>query len=87
MTEFNFFEIVEVLETTHAAALGVSGTRGVVLGISEGENETRYGVLIGDESYMLAVEDMRHTGESVSPESIYSGESIRVPPEHYPEDE
>jgi hypothetical protein len=87
MAEFGFYDIVEVLETTDATTLGVSGTRGVILGISEGENDTQFAVLIGDTTYMLCVSDLGQTGERVNPNAIYGGEAVIVPPEHYPKDQ
>jgi hypothetical protein len=87
MSKFGYYDIVEILSTAHTAALGVSGTRGVILGISEGDTKTQYGVLIGDETYMLDIPDLRRTGERVDSKDFYEGESIQLPPERYPKDE
>jgi hypothetical protein len=42
MTQIGLYDVVEVPGKADAAAFGVSGTRGVILGISAGENETQF---------------------------------------------
>lgn len=87
MKEITFYEIVEVLCSPNAMALGVDNTRGVVVGVSGEESERMYAVLVGDRTFMLAPSDLVPTGESVDREAIYGGETIRVSPERYPDDE
>ncbi|MDT0346037.1 Imm31 family immunity protein [Streptomyces litchfieldiae] len=79
MSDFDFYDVVDVLRTTCAAALGVGGARGVVLGISEGENGRMYAVFIGDTAYMLSPSDLVPTGERVDREAIYGGSAPRGP--------
>jgi hypothetical protein len=87
MSDIGFYEIVNVLSSADAVALGVSNARGVVVGISGEANERQYAVLIGDRTFMLSPSDLVQTGESVDREAIYGGETIRVSPEHYPDKE
>ncbi|MEV1009721.1 hypothetical protein [Streptomyces sp. NPDC049881] len=87
MNEIEFYELVEVLKTADAASLGVSGTRGVIIGLSEGEMGKMYAVLIGDRTYTLGRSSLMRTGERVDPESIYAGDAVRVLPVRYPEEE
>ena len=88
MSEIGFYEVVAVQNSAAAVALGTGGTRGVVVGISgEAGEEKTYAVLIGDRTYMLSPADLVRTGESVDREAIYGGETTRVSPERYPDDE
>lgn len=88
MSDIGFYEVVGVPSNAAAAALGVAGTRGVVVGISgEDGEEKMYAVLIGDRTYMLGPADLVRTGESVDREAIYGGETISVSPERYPDNE
>jgi hypothetical protein len=87
MNDIGFYEIVNVLSSADAAALGVSNARGVVVGISGEANERQYAVLIGDRTFMLSPSDLVRTGEHVDRQAIYGGETIRVSPERYPDKE
>jgi hypothetical protein len=87
MREIAFYEVVEVLNSPNAVALGVGNARGVVVGISGEANERTYAVLVGNRTFMLDPLDLAPTGESVDREAIYGGETIRVSPERYPNNE
>ena len=87
MREIAFYEVVEVLSSANAVALGVGNTRGVVVGISGEANERTYAVLVGDRTFMLDPSDLSPTGESVDREAIYGGEIISISPERYPNNE
>ncbi|WP_159000958.1 hypothetical protein [Streptomyces sp. SBT349] len=87
MNEIPFYEVVEVLQTADSVSLGVSGNRGVVIGLSAGESEEVFAVLIGDRTYMLGRSSLMQTGERADPASIYAGDVVRVTPERYPDDE
>ncbi|GAQ57633.1 hypothetical protein [Streptomyces acidiscabies] len=86
MREFNFDEIVTVLETSHTAELGVAGSSGVILGKSQGVDERIYAVLVGDETTMLPESVLMPTGRYIDPDEVDSGESIKVQAERYPEE-
>ncbi|CAM5273097.1 Imm31 family immunity protein [Streptomyces atroolivaceus] len=85
MREFDFDEVVTVLETNHTVELGVAGATGAILGKSQGVDERIYAVLIGDEATMLPESVLMSTGRYVDPDEIYDGESIKVKAERYPE--
>lgn len=85
MSDLGFYEIVRVLGTANALALGVDGAHGVVVGIAHEPSESMYAVLIESETVMLARTDLVSTGQFVDRHEIYSGEVIRVSPERYPE--
>jgi Immunity protein 31 len=87
VSDIGFYEIVKVLSSADAVALGVDNARGVVVGISGETNERKYAVLIGERTFMLDPSDLVRTGESVDREAIYGGETIRVSPERYPDKE
>lgn len=83
----DFDEIVTVLESAHAIELGVGGDSGVVLGKSQGAEGRVYAVLIGNEAFMIPEADLVPTGRHVDHDEVYSGESVRVQAEWYPEEE
>ncbi|MGC0416131.1 hypothetical protein [Embleya sp. AB8] len=83
MGDIDFFDVVAVLNTEAAVRLGVAGTRGVVLGGSEAADGWMYAVHVGEETVMLGQADLVRTGETVERESIYGGETVRVPPQPY----
>lgn len=83
MSDIEFYEVVEVLNSPAAVTLGVSGRRGIVLGVSEGANGKVYAVSVDDLIYMLNASDLSRTGERVTRESIYDGNVIKVPPRRY----
>jgi hypothetical protein len=83
MREIAFYEVVEVLSSPSAVALGVGNARGIVVGMSGQAGERTYAVLVGDRTFMLNPSDLAPTGESVDREAIYGGETIRVSPERY----
>lgn len=82
-----FYEVVDVLSSHNARALGVANVRGVVVGISGEENERTYAVHIGDRTVMLDPSDLIPTGESVDREALYDGETVPIAPERYPDTE
>lgn len=86
MREFDFDEIVTVLETNRTVKLGVSGATGVILGKSRGAEERIYAVLVGDETTMLPESSLMSTGRYIDPDEVDSGESIKVQAEKYPEE-
>jgi hypothetical protein len=83
VAKIDFYEIVEVLISSRAAELGVQGSRGIVVGVDDGDEES-YAILIGSRTFMLGETDLTRTGERVNRETIYDGESIQVHPEHHP---
>jgi hypothetical protein len=85
MSDIDFYEIVAVLRTEHAVALGVGNARGLVVGVSEEAAERNYAVLIGDRTFMLRSSDLVRTGERVDREAIYGGEALEVLPGRYSE--
>jgi Immunity protein 31 len=87
VSDIGFYEIVNVLSSADAVALGVGNARGVVVGISGEANERKYAVLIGERTFMLDPSDLVRTGESVDREAIYGGETMQVSPERYPDKE
>lgn len=86
MSAIAFYEIVAVLRTERAVALGVDDARGVVVGVSEEAGEPAYAVLVGDRTFMLGSADLARTGERVDREAVYGGEVVEVLPERYPDD-
>jgi hypothetical protein len=84
VASIDFYEIVNVLTSPHAVKLGVQGGRGVVVGVAGDGDEKSYAVLIGSKTFMLGESDLARTGERVTREAIYGGESTRVFPERYP---
>ncbi|MCL6672280.1 hypothetical protein [Streptomyces panaciradicis] len=86
MRELDFDEIVTVLETSHTVELGVAGANGVILGKSQGIDEKTYAVLIEDETTMLPESVLVSTGRRIDPGEVYSGESIKVQAEKYPDE-
>jgi len=82
-----FYEVVTVLNSASAAAMGVGNARGVVVGISGEADKRKYAVLVGDRTFMLDPSDLVPTGESVDREAIYGGHAIWVSPERYRDDE
>jgi hypothetical protein len=87
MREIAFYEVVDVLSSPNAQALGVGNTPGVVVGISGEASERRYAVLVGDRTFMLDPSDLAPTGQSLDREAIYGGEAIAVSPQRYSNDE
>lgn len=87
MKEMDFDEIVTVLDTAHAIELGVGGASGIIVGKSQGVEGKAYAVLIGSETYMIPEVDLVSTGRHVDHDEVYSGESVRVQAEWYPEGE
>jgi hypothetical protein len=83
MREIAFYEVVDILSSPNAVALGVGNARGVVVGIAGEANERTYAVLVGDRTFMLDPSDLVPTGESVDRKAIYGGETIKVSPERY----
>lgn len=81
MTELDFYEVVQVLDTPTPRELGVPNTVGIVLGKSKEGGVVSYAVLIGDETYSLHHTDLRRTGQRVDRKKIYSGEHIRISPD------
>jgi len=78
MTELDFYEVVQVLDTKATRHLGVPNTFGVVLGKAKEGEVSSYAVLIGNETYALHDADVRRTGRKVQREEVYSGDRIRV---------
>ena len=81
-----YYSVVRVLRSDQTDALGVSGCTGVVMGISDSGSQLRYGVLIGEEAYMVDSSDVSPTGEILSREVFYDGTSISVAPQRYADD-
>jgi hypothetical protein len=69
------------------AALGIRSGRGIIVGISGEGSDRTYAVLIGDRTFMLHASDLIRTGERVDREAVYGGETIRVSPERYEDDD
>jgi hypothetical protein len=78
VTELDFYDVAEVLDTPKTRDLGVANTFGVVLGKAKEGAITSYAILIGEETYSLHGADLRRTGKKVQRDDIYSGEHIRV---------
>jgi len=79
--EPQFFDIVRIGDSDDARKLGMNGAEGVVLGMSEDEvtGEKWYALMVGDRPVAtFPSSDLTPTGRSVTRESIYSGDSIRV---------
>ena len=53
MSDTNLYEIVQVLSSPTAAALGVSDNRGIVVGISGEAEEKKYAVLVGSRTLSI----------------------------------
>lgn len=83
MTDIDFYQVVEIQSSPATERLGVDSTHGVVVGISAGETERTYAVLVGQQTFMISPSDLVPTGESVTREAIYSGERVEVAPEKY----
>jgi hypothetical protein len=81
MTELDFYEVTQVLDTPTTRELGVPNTIGIVLGKAKAGEVVSYAVLIGDETYSLHHADLRPTGQRVDREEIYGGEHIRISPD------
>lgn len=73
-----FFDVVTLAETEHLRSLGVSGARGIVLGIAEEGGLTWYAVSVGGETYHVSSADVIATSERVDPGDIYDGTTIHV---------
>lgn len=80
-------DVVEVLDSESTRELELVGAEGIVIGLTE-DDDTRehwFAVQVGDlPAVMLARKDLRLTGRSVTRESIYSGDRLRVSREGEP---
>jgi hypothetical protein len=83
MVEIEFYDVVLIKASDKAIALGVANLEGVVVGKSGEQGQMSYAVLVGDRTYMIDAPDLDRTGERVSRSSVYGGESIRVDPQRY----
>jgi Immunity protein 31 len=81
-----YYAVVNVLRSARTEALGVSGCTGVVLGISDSGSQLEYGILIGEEVYVVDSSDVAPTGEILSREEFYDGTSISVKAQRYTDD-
>jgi len=77
--KFNFFDVVRILPSAETERLGIDASEGIVLGIADDEPpEVWYSILIGDQTWGVAEEDLKSLGRFVPRESIYDGTSIRA---------
>ncbi|GAB3453696.1 hypothetical protein [Actinophytocola sediminis] len=75
MSDIDYYDVVEVLNTTSTSTSGISGKFGVVLGKSDGSLGKMYAVSIDDDvTYMVAESDLRATGEHRTRKDIYGDE-------------
>jgi hypothetical protein len=81
-----YYAVVNVLRSARTEALGVRGCTGVVLGISDSGSQLEYGILIGEEVYVVDSSDVAPTGEILSREEFYDGTSISVKAQRYTDD-
>jgi len=58
----------------------------VILGISDSGSQLEYGILIGEEVYVVDSSDVTPTGEILSREALYDGTSISVETQRYNDD-
>jgi hypothetical protein len=83
VSDIDFYEVVTVLTGPDATATGVSGSRGIVVGVSGTADDESYAVLIDGRTVMLGRSELARTGERVDREAIYGGETIQVSPQRY----
>jgi hypothetical protein len=82
-----FYSVVRIMRSTRTANLGIDGLNGVVAGISDSGSHVEYAVMVEGKSYMIDDVDLLPTGEVLEREELYSGDSLRVDPQHYADDE
>jgi hypothetical protein len=82
-----YYAVVNILRSARTEALGISGCSGAILGISESGSQLEYGILIGEEVYMVDSSDVAPTGDILSREDFYDGTSISVEAQRYMDDE
>lgn len=74
------FDEVEILDTPATRQLEISGERGIVVGVSQENDEPFLAVAIDafGRTVMLSATDVRATGRRVQRDQIYDGTSINV---------
>lgn len=82
---FEFYEVVNIIDNAETRRLGVSNKRGVIVGISTTAGTGYYAVSVDCGAVMLYGKSLERTGQRLSREDLYSGESITVAPERYDE--
>lgn len=89
MAKLDFYAEVHIRDAPATTALGIAGSTGAILGISEGPHGTSYAITVDgkDETFMVAEPDLVPTGKHFTREDFYSGVSLGVPPERYTDDE
>jgi hypothetical protein len=83
VTDFDFFEIVEVAPSARITHLGVGANRGIILGVAGDGDSKQYAVLVGAETFVFEGADLVRTGQRVNREAVYGEETVSVPPERY----
>lgn len=84
MSEIPLYAVVTVVDNEHTRKLGINGRRGIVVGTSDRDDGTlsAYAVQLDygepDEGWVIAPENVVPTGEQLTREDLYTGESIRV---------
>jgi hypothetical protein len=82
-----FYSVVRITRSTRTANLGIDGLNGVVGGISDSGSHVEYAVIVAGESYMIDSADLIPTGEVLERETLYGGDSMKVDPQRYADDE
>ncbi|MCC2314245.1 hypothetical protein [Cellulomonas xiejunii] len=76
------FDVVKIVDTEESRSLGLKGAEAVILGISEGEatKDKWFALRLGPDlpTVMISSSSVERTGRSVSRDSIYPGNTIRV---------
>ncbi|MFC4852978.1 hypothetical protein [Actinophytocola glycyrrhizae] len=84
MSTIGFYEVVNIVDDVNTLALGLSGSSGVVVGISrEDGKEEQYAVLSEGWTFMLGLSSLVATGIRLDRNAVYDGDTLRIPPEDY----
>jgi hypothetical protein len=79
MARFEFYEIVRITTSDKTKELGVAGDEGAILGMAEEpESGIWYTVLVGEQTYSIAEDELQPTGRSVTRDDLYDGSSLRA---------
>ena len=82
-----FYSVVRIIRSTRTANQGIDGLNGVVAGISDSDSHVEYAVMVKGKSYMIDGGDLLPTGEVLERGAIYGGDSLRVNPQKYADEE
>lgn len=84
MSVIDFYEVVNIVDDANTSALGLSGSTGVVVGISlDGGEKEQYAVLVRGQTYMLGLSSLVATGTRLDRNVVYSDDALQVSPEDY----